>query len=299
VIWEREAVALTQAPQGWLRLELRGRRPRIGADVLSALECALDGLNQPLVILSAADDFAFGADLDAEMHAAFADDLAPLDRMLRRYQRVMAALRDAPKPVVAAVRGLAISGGCELVMHCARAIVHTDAALGLAEAAVGVVPSGGGLKELARRAEADVDTLALYFTRAGIGRIASAQSAKPQGFLRADDIITSATDLEAIAGAEALRLDAADYAPPAPTPIALAGAAGMARLTADADARRHVRSAHLHEIAMRIARILTGVDLGAAQASEADLFALERAHFLELIALPETHARLRAILMRT
>ena len=105
-------------------------RPRISADVLDGLERAVveaEHRSVPLIVTSASKHFAFGADLDAALAEAAFGRVAMLDDALRNYQRVMLRIRYASIPVVAAVTGVAVSGGCEVLMHCARVVTHAGA----------------------------------------------------------------------------------------------------------------------------------------------------------------------------
>jgi 3-hydroxyacyl-CoA dehydrogenase len=149
---------------GVVVLTLTQPRPSITTDVLDSMERALDGAAREgaaLVIASGAEHFAWGADLHDAMEAAGRGDVGPLERALQRYQQTMLRLRHATVPTVAAVRGVAISGGCEVLMHCTHVVLHRSCVVGLAEASIGVVPGGGGLKELVLRAARSEGDLAV------------------------------------------------------------------------------------------------------------------------------------------
>jgi 3-hydroxyacyl-CoA dehydrogenase len=304
MILETEGASLAADPRGWRRLQIKGDPPRIGDDVLTALEAAVTADDPtPVVIVSAAEAFALGADLDREIAAAMAGDLAPMEAALVRYQAVMLAVQRSPVPVVAAVGAIAISGGCELVMHCAGAAAHREAPIGLREAYVGVVPGGGGLKELARRAAdaAPQDrpaALARAFAMVGTGRLRLAEEAQARGFMAATPAVFTDGDVEAEAGRRALALRHGGYAPPPARPIPVGGQPAFEALQAALGRRaeRDGLTAHQVTIATEIARVLTAADLGADAVDEQDLLALERRAFARLLPTPETQAMIRKAL---
>src|SRR5262245_3346119 len=131
---------------GALILSVERTPPAITTDVLDALARAVTEAERgfaTLVIASSNAHFAFGANLDGALDAAADGRPEVLDAALEAYQRTMLRLRHASVPTVAAVRGVAISGGCEVLMHCTRVVAHAESRIGLAEPSVGVVPGGG------------------------------------------------------------------------------------------------------------------------------------------------------------
>jgi 3-hydroxyacyl-CoA dehydrogenase len=274
--------------------------PRISADILDALHRALDIAERdrlPLVIASAAEHFAMGADLDAELAAAADGNTEALERTLARYQRTMLRLRHASVPTVAALRGAAISGGCEVVMHCARVVANPFSGIGLGEASIGVVPGGGGVKEFALRATHTSDLPAAIdaaFDVIANGRIArGVDDALALGFLEAATLIR-ADDHVASAVRVGLAL-IADFRPPAPNPrFGIAGPDVKKRLIELQRGRlEHGEiTAHQFEVNSLIAWVICGGDAPGLYRDEADLLAYERAKFRELVAMPLTQARI-------
>jgi 3-hydroxyacyl-CoA dehydrogenase len=281
-------------------LILQQARPSITSDVLDALARGVaeaERAGTPLVVTSRTEHFAFGATLDDAFDAAARGSLDVLDRALDRYQSVMLALRHARVPTVAAVRGVAISGGCEVLMHCTRVVAHRFVSIGLMEGAVGVVPGGGGLKELTFRAaasaEPDAHIAAACETvgTATVGR--GGADARRLGFLTAADVI-DARDPMAEAIALGFSLVASHVPPPRNPRCWVAGPAFRDQLVALQRAR-HVAgelTAHQLEINERIADVLCGGDAPGKERSERELLALERRHFLALAANPLTQKRL-------
>jgi 3-hydroxyacyl-CoA dehydrogenase len=285
---------------GALVLTLEQPRPSITSDVLDAFERAVDMAEHDaaaLVIASAGETFAFGADLGDALAAAMAGRPDVLDRALDRYQRVMLRLRHAKVPTVAAVRGVAVSGGCEVLMHCTRVVAHAGSRIGLFEPSVGVVPGGGGLKEFARRAADAQDSglaVARAFKRVAASTIAAAADAQRFGFLTELDHVDAMNPLEE-AVELGLALHAAGHTPPPPNPtFTVVGRHTEERLCESQRAlhRDGKIGAHQLEINTRIANVLCGGDAPGATRTEADLLALERKHFLVLAQMKQTQDRL-------
>ena len=274
--------------------------PRISADVLDAFHRALDVAEHdpmPLVITSAAEHFAMGADLDAELAAAADGRTEALERLLDRYQRTMLRLRHASVPTVAAVRGAAISGGCEVLMHCTHAVVNPYSGIGLGEASIGVIPGGGGVKEFALRAARSNDPAAALEAAFGVisaGRVGRGiDESLELAFLDAATL-TQSNDHVETAKRVGLQLIAGHRPPPANPRFRVAGSATIARFV---EQRRLARDRgeigpHQFEVDSRIAWVLCGGDAPGMARDEAELLACERAKFLELAQMPATQARI-------
>jgi 3-hydroxyacyl-CoA dehydrogenase len=291
-----------------LVLTLTSPRPTISRDVLNAFERAVSEAESrfaALVICSAAPHFAFGASLNDELNAAAEGRPQVLDAALENYQRVMLRLRHASVPTVAAVRGVAISGGCEVLMHCSRVVAHPESRIGLMEPLAGVVPSGGGLKELAYRASLSADPsrqIILAFETICAAIPLDPSHAQRAGLLTARDQVT-ATDPLADAIALGCKLQAAGYASPPTQPSFLTVGEKTLHIlrAAQATLLAHGKlTAHQFEVNMRIALVLCGCHGDSSKAggdaaavrTEAELFALERQHFLALVQMPLTQARI-------
>jgi 3-hydroxyacyl-CoA dehydrogenase len=291
-----------------LVLTLTPPRPTITRDVLDALERAIDAAESrfaAMVICSAAPHFAFGANLNDELRAAAEGRPQALDAALENYQRVMLRLRHASAPTVAAVRGVAISGGCEVLMHCTRVVAHPASRIGLMEPLAGVVPSGGGLKELAYRASRSADPsrqIILAFETICAATALDPSQAQRVGLLTALDQVNAADPLaEAIAWG--CKLQAMGHSAPPPMPPFLTVGEKTLHIlrAAQATLLEHGKlTSHQFEVNMRIALILCGCQGASSKAggdpaamrTEAELFALERQHFLALAQMPLTQARI-------
>ena len=229
--------------------------------------------------------------------------------MVANFQATSQRIKYSQVPVVAAVRGLALGGGCEFQMHSARTIAHLESYVGLVEAGVGLLPAGGGLKELAVRASqaagpgGDVFAeLKKTFETVAMAKVsASALEAKELGLVRASDkIVFNAYELLHIARQEAAALAETGYRPPLPARrIQVAGDVGIATfkmLLVNMLEGRFV-SDYDYEIATRIATVLCGgeVDRGSL-VDEEWLLKLERTHFVELAQQEKTQARIAHML---
>ena len=278
-------------------------------------DAVLDGLQEAvsraerdfagMVVWQPKEPFSAGADLAGALGALQAGKLAEFEAMVANFQATSQRIKYSLVPVVAAVRGLALGGGCEFQMHSAKTVAHLESYIGLVEAGVGLLPAGGGLKEFAVRASAaagpggDVFAeLKKIFETVAMAKVSnSAVNAKELGLLRAGDKVAfNAFELLHIAKAEARGLAEGGYRPPLPARrIQVAGDVGIATfkmLLVNMLEGRFV-SAYDYEIAERIATVLCGgkVDRGAL-VDEDWLLKLERQHFVELAQQEKTQARI-------
>lgn len=279
----------------------------------------LDGLQEAIgiaekkfagmVIWQPKEPFSAGADLAGALGLLQAGKVDAFEAMVANFQATSQRIKYSLVPVVAAVRGLALGGGCEFQMHSARTVAHLESYIGLVEAGVGLLPAGGGLKELAARASqaagpgGDVFAeLKKTFETIAMAKVSSsAAEAKELGLVRASDKVAfNAYELLHIAKAEARGLAETGYRPPLPARrIRVAGDVGIATfkmLLVNMLEGRFI-SQYDYEIASRIATVLCGgeVDRGAV-VDEAWLLRLERQHFVELAQQEKTQARIAHML---
>ncbi|TCO81007.1 3-hydroxyacyl-CoA dehydrogenase [Plasticicumulans lactativorans] len=291
-------------------LSLKSKLHTLGAAVIEGISAALalaETRFDALVIWPTEAPFSVGANLVEFGPLLAAGDLAGFTAAVARFQQTLLALRDSPLPVVAAVQGLALGGGCELLLHCDRVVAALESYIGLPEAGVGLLPAGGGSKELVRRAALAAQGADLYpFVKSAFETIAmakvgrSAEEARTLGFLRPDDVIVAhPRELLYVAKSEARALAERGYRPPPAQPIRVLGRGGLGtlKLLLLNMAEGGFISAHDHAIAVRVAEVLCGGDLDAdSEVTEAWLLDLERRHFVALAATAPTQARIEHML---
>lgn len=291
-------------------LELATKMNTLDAEALALLDSAIDVIpktHRGLVIYSDAALFSAGIDLKALLAAMDRSDLGAVTAMVDLGQRAFKRLKYAPFPSVAAVAGLVLGGGCELMMHCSAVQAHAESYIGLIEAAAGLLPAWDGCGELLRRTQAaeglakgPMPAIAGVFEILAMARVSkSAAEAKELHFLRPGDGITMNRDrLLADAKAKAQAMSAG-HRPLERPQFTLPGASGRVALQLVAEAQRKLGKASAHDVAvaMAIATVLTGGETdGRTPVEESTLLALEKAHVLALGATPETVARIRHVL---
>ena len=235
--------------------------------------------------------------------ALMAGKLTEIEAMVAQFQQTSQDLRYSLIPTVAAVDGLALGGGCEFVMHCDRAVATMESYIGLVEAGVGLLPAGGGCKELALRASRDAKDgdpfplLKNYFQSVATAQLSkSAEQAKELGYLRAaDPVVMNRHELLYVAKAQAIALAEAGYRPPLKARnISVAGSTGIANIKGMLVNMREGNfiSDHDYLIGARIAHVMCGGELTPGSVVDEDWFLeLERAAFIELLATEKTQAR--------
>jgi 3-hydroxyacyl-CoA dehydrogenase len=249
--------------------------------------------------------YSAGADLGAVVSQVQAGDWKGLDEMVRYFQEGAMLLRRAPFPVVAAPHGLTLGGGAEYALHADRIQAHAELYMGLVEAGVGLIPAGGGTKELLFRFteqlvpydEADpFEAVKRAFKLIAMATTStSALEARSLGFLRpVADRITMNRD-RLIADAKTRVLDLApDYVAPAPRTITALGREALGNLMYAGWAMREGGQITEHEvrIARELAYVLSGGDGPPRIVTEQDILDLEREAFLRLLGTKETQERI-------
>src|SRR5690554_1272040 len=262
-----------------------------------------------LVIWQPKEPFSAGADLAGALGLLQAGKVDAFEAMVANFQATSQRIKYALVPVVAAVRGLALGGGCEFQMHSARTVAHLESYIGLVEAGVGLLPAGGGLKELAVRASeaagATGDVFAElkgWFETVAMAKVStSALEAKELGLMRAHDKVAfHAHELLHVAKAEARALAEGGYRPPLPARrVRVAGDVGIAtfRMLLENMVEGRFISEYDYEIGKRIATVLSGGDVDRNAVVDEDwLLRLERQHFVELAQQEKTQARIAHML---
>ncbi|WP_203322442.1 3-hydroxyacyl-CoA dehydrogenase/enoyl-CoA hydratase family protein [Pseudoxanthomonas beigongshangi] len=311
-VFENDGVRLWTDGDGVGVVSFKTKMNTVSDAVLEGVQQAVAIAEQKfkgLVIWQPKEPFSAGADLAGALGALQAGKIAEFEAMVANFQATSQRIKYSLVPVVAAVRGLALGGGCEFQMHSARTVATLESYIGLVEAGVGLLPAGGGLKEIAVRASqaagpgGDVFAeLKRTFETVAMAKVsASAVEAKELGLMRANDLVVfNAYEQLHIAKQQVLALAESGYRPPLPARrIQVAGDVGIATfkmLLVNMLEGRFI-SEYDYEIATRIATVLCGgeVDRGAL-VDEEWLLALERKHFVELAQQEKTQARIAHML---
>ena len=306
-VWENDGVRLwTLGDDGVGIISFKTKMNTVNDYVLDGIQQAIDVAERQLkavVIWQTGEPFSAGADLKGALGLLQAGKLDDFDKMVANFQRTSMRIKHSLVPVVSAVRGLALGGGCEFQMHSARTVAALESYIGLVEAGVGLLPAGGGLHELAIRAAqanpADpFESLKKVFETVAMAKVSgSALEAKQLGLLRDSDVVVfNAYELLYVAKQVARALAESGYRPPLPARnIPVAGDVGTATFRASLANLQagYFASEHDVAIATRIADTLCGgaIERGSL-VDEEWLLDLERKHFVELAQTEKTQARI-------
>jgi len=295
-------------------LSFKSKANTLGPDVLEGIIEAVARAERDykgLVIWQAKPPFSAGANLAALAPALQAKDFAGLEKAVARFQQMSQTLKYAQVPVVAAVSGMALGGGCEVVMHSSRAVAALESYIGLVEAGVGLIPAGGGCKEFAlRAAEAAARTaggdvfpfLQPVFQTVAMANVSkSALEARELGFLRESDaVVFHAGELLHVARQTARALAESGWRPKLPPrAIKVAGRNGIASLEMMLVNMKEggMISAHDYRVAKGAASALCGGEVETGTPVNEDwLLAVERHEFVELLKTEKTQSRIAHML---
>ena len=311
-LFETDAVRLWHDGDGIAVLGFKTKMNTVSDGVLAGIQQAIDVAErdfQGLVIWQSKEPFSAGADLSGAMASLAAGKIDEFQAMVANFQATSQRIKYSLVPVVAAVRGLALGGGCEFQMHAARSVFSLESYVGLVEAGVGLLPAGGGLKEIATRAGlaagAGGDVFALlrpYFETVAMGKVSmSAIEAREMRLARDSDVVVfNQYELLHVARQQARAMAESGYRPPLPPrQIPVAGDVGIATfkmMLVNMLEGRFI-SEHDMEVSTRIATCLCGgeVDRGAL-VDEDWLLRLERENFVALAQMPKTQERIAYML---
>jgi len=260
-----------------------------------------------LVIHNEGPNFSVGANVGLILFAANIAVWGEIESQIEEGQKTYLALKQSPFPVVSAPLGMALGGGCEILLHSDAIQAHAELYTGLVEVGVGVIPGWGGCKEMLLRQKKDprnpkgpMPAVAKTFELIGTAQVSrSAQEAREMGFLRKNDGITMNRDrLLADAKAKVLKL-AENYAPPKDEVISLPGATGIAalKLALEGFKQQGKLTPHDETVSLALAKVLTGGKTDHTETvTEKDLLKLERTMFMELAKNPKSLARMEVML---
>ncbi|PKO83183.1 MAG: 3-hydroxyacyl-CoA dehydrogenase [Betaproteobacteria bacterium HGW-Betaproteobacteria-11] len=312
-LFENEGVRLWVLPEidaGIGILSFKSKMHAIGDEVLDGVLAAVELAERTLdgVVVWHQAPFAVGANLKQIGTACAAGQFEMLEQTIAKFQRASLAFKYAQVPVVAAVQGMALGGGCEFVMHAGHRVLALESYIGLVEAGVGLIPGGGGCKEFALRAAAwaaqsatpgeVMNFLQPVFQAIAMAKVSkSAEEAIDYGFARpSDTVLFNAHELLHVALREARALAEAGYAPPLKArDIPVAGRTGIANFEMMLVNMKEgaMISAHDYKVARAAAVALCGGEVEAGSRVDEDwLLAVERQEFMKLLRTPETQARI-------
>jgi len=317
IIKKNAGASLIDIGDGVACLEFHSKMNAIGGDTLQMLKYSLGEVEKNfvgLVVGNQGTNFCVGANIMLMLMEAQDENWEELDLMVRVFQNSTMSLRYSAKPVVVAPFQLVFGGGCEMVLHADRVRAAAETYIGLVEVGVGIIPAGGGTKEMLLRAldaipkgTDDADPFPFVkraFETIALAKVAtSAEEARSLGYLSADDTISMNADrLIADAKKEVLSLAASGYvAPQQRTDILALGESALSTLKLGIHQMKRAGyiSDHDAEIGTQLARILTGGDLNhQTRVSEQYLLDLEREAFLKLVSTRKTQERI-AHMLRT
>jgi 3-hydroxyacyl-CoA dehydrogenase len=307
------SASLWDVGDGVVCLEFHSKMNALDTDILAMTRQALGligdgkGAWKALVIHNEGENFSVGANLGLALFAINVAMWPQVEQLVQAGQETYKALKYAPFPVVGAPSGMALGGGCEILLHCAAVQAHAESYIGLVEVGVGLVPGWGGCKEMLTRAmlnpkrpQGPMPPIAQVFETVGLAKVGkSAAESRELMYLRPTDGITMNRDrLLADAKVRALEL-AADYRPPEPVALRLPGPTARAAVGMVVEGFVQQGKATPHDIVVSAAlgEVLSGGDTDiTVELGEEDLLALERRAFMALIRTPGTIARIEHML---
>jgi 3-hydroxyacyl-CoA dehydrogenase len=308
-----DEAAVLDLGDGVLCLQFRGKMNTIGPGALDMLARALETAEREGragVVIGNDDPRAFsaGANLAAMAPQLQSGDWKAIEGGVRAFQGASMSIRYAPVPVIVAPFGLTLGGGCEFMLHADLVQAHAELYTGLVEVGVGLLPGGGGTKELLFRYTSELDQYEETDLFEGVKRAfkyistattsTSALDAKVMGYLRGSDRISMNRD-RLIGDAKQRVLDLApDYVPPVPRTIRALGREALGNLEYGLFAFREAGYASEHDVRIghEIAVVLSGGDGPPRVVSEQDILDLERESFLKLLGMKETQQRIEHML---
>jgi 3-hydroxyacyl-CoA dehydrogenase len=311
-VFENAGVRMWHDGDGIAVLSFKTKMHTVNDHVLDGVQQAIAIAERDfrgMVIWQPKEPFSAGADLSGALGLLQAGDVNGFEAMVANFQASSQRIKYSLVPVVSAVRGLALGGGCEFQMHSAHTVFGLESYVGLVEAGVGLLPAGGGLKEFAVRASdaagatGDVfEELKTAFESAAMGKVStSAMEARELKLARASDtIIFNAYELLHVAKARAIALAESGYRPPMPARrIRVAGDVGIATfkmMLVNMLEGRFI-SPHDYEVTTRIATVMCGGEIDRNALVDEDwLLQLEREHFVALAQMPKTQERIAHML---
>jgi len=312
-VFKNSGVVIEDLGDGILNCEFRSKMNTIGGDVLAGLNKAVDLAEQNfegLVIGNQGANFSVGANIGMIFMMAVEQEYDELNMAIKYFQDTMMRMRYSSIPTIAAPHGMTLGGGCELSLHADKVVAAAETYIGLVEFGVGVIPGGGGSKEMAMRAsdsfrkdDVELNILQEYFLTIGMAKVAtSAYEAFDLGILQKgkDVVVVNKAQQIAVAKVQAKLLANQGYTKPVKRKdIKVLGkqALGMFLVGTDSMQASKYISAHDKKIANKLAYVMAGGDLSEPSlVSEQYLLDIEREAFLSLCTERKTLERIQHML---
>ncbi|WP_242086782.1 3-hydroxyacyl-CoA dehydrogenase/enoyl-CoA hydratase family protein [Aestuariivivens sediminis] len=312
-VFKNSDVVIEDLGDGILNCEFQSKMNTIGGDVLAGLNKAIDLAEENfdgLVIGNQGPNFSVGANIGMIFMMAVEQEYEELNASIKHFQDTMMRMRYSSIPTVAAPHGLSLGGACELSMHADKVVAAAETYMGLVEFGVGVIPGGGGSKEMALRAsdtyrkgDVELNVLQEYFLTIGMAKVSkSAYEAFDLGVLQKgkDVVVVNRERQIATAKAHVKLMAEGGYTKPIKRKdVKVLGkqALGMFLVGTDAMEASNYISEHDHKIANKLAYVMAGGDLSEPSlVSEQYLLDIEREAFLSLCTERKTLERIQHML---
>ena len=312
-VWKNAGVIIEDIGDGILNLEFQSKMNTIGGDVLTGINKAIDLAEkeyQGLVIGNQAANFSVGANIGMIFMMAVEQEYDELNSAIKYFQDTMMRMRYSSIPTISAPHGMTLGGGCEISLHADKIVAAAETYMGLVEFGVGVIPGGGGSKEMALRAsdlfhkgDVQLNVLQEHFLTIGMAKVStSAYEAFDLGLLQKgkDTIVVNKERQIATAKAHAKLMAESGYTQPVKRKnIKVLGKQALGMFLVGTDSMEHSKyiSAHDQKIANKLAYVMAGGDLSEpTMVTEQYLLDIEREAFLSLCSERKTLERIQHML---
>jgi 3-hydroxyacyl-CoA dehydrogenase len=311
ILYENEGLSLSSLPNDMAMVRFKTKSNTIDQSVIDGFNQALDIAEKEckgvIIYQTDAANFSGGADLRSVAALIQSNKMSALDDMINEFQQLVMRIKYSALPIIAALRGRALGGGCELMLHASRVVAGFESYPGLVEVGVGLIPAGGGCKEMAmrasRRAEGShlMDFIRPYFEQIAMASVAGcAPEALARGYLKDTDCwVMHNEEVLTVAMAQIEAMLAANYQPPIPTKFSVAGREGHALLQVGLVnwLEGGFISQHDYFLTNHLANVICGGDVDEGTlVDERWLLTLEREAFIALASTPLSQARIASLL---
>ena len=314
MVWQNHEASILDIGDGIINVSFHSKMNTIGSEILQALNHAIDlaeqGKYKGIVIANEGPNFSAGANVGIIFMLAAEQEFEELEIAVRNFQNTTMRLRYSSIPVVAAPHGLTLGGGCEICLHADKVIAHAETYMGLVEFGVGLIPGGGGTKEMAlrfsdglRQGDMRINRFRDNFLTIGQAKVStSGPEAMELGFLRkgTDEVIISRKNQISYAKETCLKMIGKGYVQKNQRKdITVLGKEGLGIVYAGANSMMsgNFMSEHDQVISEKLGYVLAGGDLSQlTEVSEQYLLNMERKAFVELCGERKTLERIQSLL---